>query len=270
MSVSRTRTLSITSGKGGVGKTTIAANMALNLAQKGKKVLLLDGDLGMGNVDIMFGVRTQKTIHDVLEGEAPLSEVLVDVAPGVTIIPGGSGIFELQTLNDRQKRVLLDHVTTLPQNYDYLIVDTAPGIDDNVLYLNSAVHQIGVVLTPDPASMADSYALIKVLNKYHREDRFSIICNQVRDEAEGLALFKRISDVASKFLYVSLDYQGSIPHDPLLTRATKSQQLVLDSQPHAVSSLAIQQITQKMCGFKGMESVKGGMQFFWEQLFRVA
>jgi flagellar biosynthesis protein FlhG len=270
MSVSRTRTLSITSGKGGVGKTTIAANMALNLAQKGKKVLILDGDLGMGNVDIMFGVRVQRTIQDVLDGEAPLSSVVVEVAPGVSIIPGGSGILELQTLTDLQKRVLLDQVTTLPQSFDFLIVDTAPGIDDTVLYLNSAVHQIGVVVTPDPSSMADSYALIKVLNKYHKEDRFSIICNQVRDESEGLALFKKLSDVASRFLYVSLDYQGSIPQDALLSRATKSQQLVLSSQPHAASSLSIQQITQKMCGFKGMESVKGGMQFFWEQLFRVA
>ncbi|HEX4922999.1 MAG TPA: MinD/ParA family protein [Bdellovibrionales bacterium] len=270
MSLARTRTLSITSGKGGVGKTTIAANMALNLAQKGKKVLILDGDLGMGNVDIMFGVRAQRTIQDVLAGEATLASILVDVAPGVTIIPGGSGILELQSLNDFQKRALLDEVAALPRSFDFMIVDTAPGIDDRVLYLNSAVHQIGVVLTPDPSSMADSYALIKVLNKYHKEDRFSIICNQVRDEAEGLALFKRLSDVASKFLYVSLDYQGSIPHDALLNRATRSQQLVLSSQPHASSSLAINQITQKMCGFKGMESVKGGMQFFWEQLFRVA
>jgi flagellar biosynthesis protein FlhG len=270
MSVGRTRTLSITSGKGGVGKTTIAANMALSLTQKGKKVLILDGDLGMGNVDIMFGVRVQKTIHDVLKGEVSLGEILIEVIPNLWIIPGGSGIVELQALSDWQKKALLDQVAALPQNFDFMIVDTAPGIDENVLYLNAAVHQIGVVLTPDPSSMADSYALIKVLNKYHREDRFSIICNQVRDEAEGLALFKKLSDVASRFLYVSLDYQGSIPNDVNLNRATKSQQLVLSTQPHTISSKAIGLITQNMCGFKGLESAKGGMQFFWEQLFRVA
>jgi len=161
MSAGKTRTLSITSGKGGVGKTTIATNMALHLAQKGKKVLILDGDLGMGNADIMFGIRTTRTIHDVLTGDLPLSSVLAEVAPGNWLIPGGSGILELQSLSDYQKRVLLDQVATLPQNFDFMIVDTAPGIDDNVLYLNAAVHQIAVVLTPDPASMADSYALSK-------------------------------------------------------------------------------------------------------------
>src|SRR5262245_5480538 len=138
MSVAKTRTLSITSGKGGVGKTTDAANVALHLAQKGKKVLILDGDLGMGNVDIMFGVRVTRTIHDVLQGEAPMSSVLIEVAPGISLIPGGSGIMELQSLTDYQKRILLDQVASLPQNFDFMIVDTAPGIDDNVLYLNAA------------------------------------------------------------------------------------------------------------------------------------
>ena len=232
--------------------------------------MILDGDLGMGNVDIMFGIRTSRTVHEVLKGDLELSDVLVEVAPRITLIPGGSGITELQNLSDQQKRALLDQVATLPENFDYLIVDTAPGIDDNVLYLNAAVHQIIVVLTPDPASMADSYALIKVLNKYHRENRFSIICNQVRDEAEGLALFRKLSDVASRFLFVSLDYQGSIPSDSNLNRATRSQQLVVSTNPHTPSSQSIQHITQKVCGFSSIKPVKGGMQFFWEQSIRVA
>ncbi|MGE3974462.1 MAG: MinD/ParA family protein [Bdellovibrionales bacterium] len=266
----RTRTLSITSGKGGVGKTTVTANTAFHLASQGKRVLILDGDLGMGNVDIMFGVRPTKTIYDVLSGTATMAEVLIEVSPKVHLIPGGSGILELQSLTDRQKRVLLDQVNAIGLDFDYMIVDTAPGIDDNVLYLNAAVHDINVILTPDPSSMADSYALIKVLNKYHRENKFSIICNQVRDEREGMILFKRLSDVASRFLFVSLDYKGCIPADTVLGRATKSQQLLLKSYPSAPSSLSLRRIADNISGFKTLETQKGGLQFFWEQLFQVA
>jgi len=266
----RTKTISITSGKGGVGKTTVTANLAYHLAQRGKRVLILDGDLGMGNVDIMFGVRTATTIYDVLNGNCPMSEVLIEVSPRIHLIPGGSGIMELQSLNDQQKRILLDQVNTIGLDFDYMLVDTAPGIDDNVLYLNAAVNEICVVLTPDPSSMADSYALIKVLNKYHRETKFSIICNNVRDEREGLILFKRLSDVTSRFLFVSLDYKGSIPHDPILSRATKAQQLLLKTYPMAPSSISIRDLAEKVAGFKNLEAQKGGLQFFWEQIFQVA
>lgn len=266
----RTKTFSITSGKGGVGKSTLTANMAVSLAKKGKRVLILDGDLGMGNIDIMFGSRTTQTIMDVLNGNCEMREIIQDVHPNVQLIPGGSGILELQTLNEAQKRVLLDQVTGLGLDVDYMIVDTAPGIGDNVLYLNTAVQEINIILTPDPSSMADSYALIKVLNKYHKETRFSIICNQVRDEKEGLQLFKRLSDVASKFLFVSLDYKGFIPSDLILSRATRSQQLIVQSAPDSISAQSISGLAEKISGFESLDKSKGGIQFFWEQLFQVA
>lgn len=266
----RTRTLSITSGKGGVGKSTITSNVAVSLANQGKKVLILDGDLGMGNIDIMFGVRSTKTILDVLNGDCDISEIIHEVHPNISLIPGGSGLMELQTLTDVQKRNLLDQVATLDLRPDYMIVDTAPGIGDNVLYLNTAVNEINIVLTPDPSSMADSYALIKVLNKYHKETRFSIICNQVKDDKEGLALFKRISDVASKFLFVSLDYKGFIPADLILNRATRSQQLIVQTAPQSPSARAISAISEKLSSIEQLDKSKGGIQFFWEQLFQVA
>ncbi len=270
MAIVRTKTLSITSGKGGVGKSTITANMAVSLAQQGKKVLILDGDLGMGNIDIMFGMRSSLTIMDVLSGKCEMSDVIQEIHPNIQLIPGGSGILELQNLNEVQKRVLLDQVTGLNLKADYMIVDTAPGIGDNVLYLNTAVHDINVVLTPDPSSMADSYALIKVLNKYHKETRFSVIANHVKDEKEGLALFKRISDVASKFLFVSLDYKGFIPSDLILSRATRSQQLIMQTAPNSPSAKSIQALAEKISGYGSLDKSKGGIQFFWEQLFQVA
>ena len=266
----RTKTFSITSGKGGVGKSTLTANVAVALAEQGKKILILDGDLGMGNLDIMFGIRSTKTILDVLNGSCEIDEIIHQVQPNISLIPGGSGLLELQNLSDVQKRNLLDQVATLDIQPDYMLVDTAPGIGDNVLYLNTAVNEINIILTPDPSSMADSYALIKVLNKHHKETRFSIICNQVKDEKEGLALFKRISDVASKFLFVSLDYKGFIPADLILSRATRSQQLIVQTAPQSPSARAIFSISEKLSSIEQLDKSKGGIQFFWEQLFQVA
>lgn len=270
LGTARTQVISITSGKGGVGKTSLVTNLALQLAREGKRVLILDGDLGMANVDLMFKVRPERTIHDLITGDAEMNDVLVEVARNITLIPGGSGVFELQNLSAFEKQALLDQVSTLGLAYDVMLIDTAPGIDENVLYLNSAAQQICVVVTPDPASLADSYALIKVLNQRCRENRFSIICNQVKDEADGHRLFERLDSVAAKFLYVSLDYLGSIPMDPVLRQATRSQQLVTQAYPSAPSSQAICQLAQ---GFKGTASApecKGSLQFFWEQLVRLA
>jgi flagellar biosynthesis protein FlhG len=266
----RTRTISITSGKGGVGKTTMISNIALSLANQGKCVLILDGDLGMANVDIMFGVRPQRTIYDLLSGECELSEVMTQISPNLYLIPAGNGIVELQNLSSAQKRAILDQVSELDMGFDYMLIDTAPGIDDNVLYLNSAAQEIHVIITPDPASIADSYALIKVLNRLHHEEKFKILCNQVKDEAEGLALYGRFADVVNRFLYVSLDYQGCIPFDLNLRQAVRAQKLIISTQPQSVSAQAVQKIARKISGYREVEEMKGGLQFFWEHLVGVA
>jgi flagellar biosynthesis protein FlhG len=266
----KTRTISITSGKGGVGKSTLVSNLALALSNRGKKVLILDGDLGMANVDIMFGVRTYSSIYDVIRGEKSMDEVVVPVRENISLVPGGSGVYGLHNLDIVQKQNVLDQVSSLEGRYDYFLIDTAPGIADNVLYLNSASEEIFVVLTPDPASLADSYALIKVLNQKQGEKRFSIICNMVKDEAEGMQVFKRLSDVAAKFLYVSLDYKGHIPLDPNLRQATKTQQLILSSFPQSPSAQAVENLTKKISDSEMFSELKGGMQFFWRQLSGVA
>jgi flagellar biosynthesis protein FlhG len=267
---SRTRTISVTSGKGGVGKSTLVANLAMSLSQQGFRILILDGDLGMANVDVMFGIRTTHSVEHVLTGERSLKDIVVEVAPNIHLIPGGSGVYGLQNLDIFQKKTLLDQVSELPTPYDYMIIDTASGIDENVLYLNSAAQDILVVVTPEPASMTDAYALIKVLHKKFGEDRFSIVANMVQDEGEALAIYRRLSDVAQKFLCVSLDYKGFIPNDGNLRIATKSQQLVMQMEPKAASSYAIKMLSEKLSGYTPIANTKGGMQFFWEQLVGVA
>lgn len=270
LGTARTTVISITSGKGGVGKTSLVTNMALQLAREGKRVLILDGDLGMANVDIMFNVRANKNIHDLVTGEAEISEVLIEVSKNVSLLPGGSGIFALRNLSVFEKQALLDQVSALGTAYDFMLIDTAPGIDENVLYLNSAAQEICVVVTPEPASIADSYALIKVLNQRCRENRFSIICNQVKDEVDGYKLYEKLNSVAHKFLYVSLDYLGSVPSDPILRQSTRAQQLVIRASPDAPSARAISKLVQGFKGYEARTECKGSLQFFWEQLVQLA
>jgi flagellar biosynthesis protein FlhG len=265
-----TKTISITSGKGGVGKTTLTANLAYSLAKQGRKVLIFDGDLGMANVDIMFGVKPEHTIMDVLRGGKDIQQVVVELAPNISLIPGGSGLVELNRLNAFERRSLLDTVSVLDFQYDYMLIDTAPGITDNVLYLNSASQKSAVVITPDPSSLADSYALIKVLHQEYKETRFSIICNQVRDEVDGLSLYNRFSEVVNRFLNIGLDYWGALPMDAAIRRATQSQRLIMRQEPTSESAKSLLKISNKLQGSVEQIETKSGLQFFWEQVVGVA
>lgn len=262
----RTRTISITSGKGGVGKTTLISNIALTLAQQGKKVLILDGDLGMANVDILFGVKTMGNVHDIVSGQKEMKDIILEVSKNVFLIPGGSGVVEFNRLNHFERRAMIEGVRSLPMGFDYLLIDTAPGISENVLFLNSAVQTVSVVITPDPASFADAYALIKVLNQRHRVNRFAIICNQVRDEQEGLGLFQRFNDVVNRFLYIGLDYWGSVPNDVVLKKAIQMQRLIVRHDAGAESAKAIRKIAQQIDNSTQKLDVNGGMQMFWDQV----
>lgn len=265
-----TRTISITSGKGGVGKSTLVANMAYELGAKGSRVLILDGDMGMANVDIMFGKPARLNIGHVLDNRCQLEDILIEVAPNVQLIPGGSGVYGLSRLAPLQKHILLDQVSRLNRSFDYMLVDTAPGIDDNVLYLNAAAQEILVVVTPDPSSLTDAYALIKVLNQRYRENRFSVVANMVRDEIEARHVFHKLSDVASRFLCVSLDYRGFIPNDLNLRQSIRSQELVVQSQGRCPASVAIRTLAENLKSSERFTEMKGGLQFFWNQLSGVA
>lgn len=264
------KAVSITSGKGGVGKSTITCNLALSLEEKGYQVLILDGDFGMANVDIMFSTQPRYNLMDVLNGKCCVEDAVHSVSPGIDILSGGSGLVELQKISNFQKLNLLQQIGELHSEYDFLLVDTAPGIDSNVLYLNSAVDQILITLTPEPASMADSYALIKVLNQTYRTSKFSIICNKVRSEEEGLFLFQRFAGVVDQFLDVGLDFLGVIQNDTQLSKSTAQGSLILRSAPDIPVSKQIGKIGDKISVLPEGEKSPGGLHFFWEQIVGVA
>lgn len=265
-----TKTVSISSGKGGVGKTTVVTNLAHQLAKQGQKVLIFDGDVGMANADIMFGQRAQHSIIDVLDGRMGVRDIILRVEPQVDLIPGGSGIVEFNRMSLFQKRALLDSVGELQGYYDWLLVDTAPGIADHVLYLNAAADEAMIIVTPDPASITDSYALIKVLHQLHRVDHFGIICNQVRDYEDGLNLFRRFNEVVSRFLNVGLDFRGSLPQDALLRRANIQQRIISRQFPDAQVSLGFNDLALGLMESHSKTQSRGGLQFFWEQVAGVA
>lgn len=265
-----TRTLSFTSGKGGVGKTSMLVNVAMGLADQGNRVLIFDGDLGLANVDIFFNQRPKGNIFEVLEGSKELAEIVTPVAANVDLISGGHGMIEASRLNPFARKSVIDAVTQLEGTYDYLLIDTSPGLNDNVLYLNTAAQQIVVVITPDAASITDSYALIKLLHQLHGEKKFNILCNQVRDEADGLALFSRFNEVVGRFLCVGLDYLGSVPHDPVYKRSSQLQKLALRADVKSEAVLHIRKLVTSVQMRSSGHPEKGGLQFFWEQVVGVA
>lgn len=266
----KTKTIAVTSGKGGVGKTTLTANIAYSLALKGRKVLIFDGDLGMANVDIMYGVKPNGNILEVIRGEKEIEDIITPLTPNISLIPGGTGLVELNRLNAFERRALLDSVSSLDGQYDVMLIDTAPGLSENVLYLNSAAQLSGVVITPDPSSLTDSYGLIKVLNQEYKENKFGIICNQVANDGEGLSLYNRFNDVVNKFLNIGLDYWGGLPHDLLLKKSTQNQRLIVKYEPKSPSAEHISQIASRLeKKLTGVET-KAGLQFFWEQVMGVA
>lgn len=230
--------ISITSGKGGVGKTSIVCNLAMCLSKLGKKVLIFDGDLGMANVDIFFGVHPQKNLQDLLDG-TPLKTCLTQVAQNIDLLAGGSGLYSLCHLNAFQRREILSDISTMNYMYDYLLIDTAPGLHDHVLHLNSVADECMVVLTPDPSSFTDAYALIKVLHQKHKTQKISIICNQAQDEKSGIQLYLRFADVVQQFLTVSLNYKKTIPFDQQLKLSNQLQRLVIRQDAKSTSSLAL-------------------------------
>jgi flagellar biosynthesis protein FlhG len=264
------RTLSFTSGKGGVGKTTLTVNLSYCLAQLGKKVLILDGDMSLANVDIFLKKTPEHSLNDFFEGRVTLPELVMKYSKNLHILPGASGILQMTQLDNFQKKMLIDAVSQLEGDYDYLLIDTASGISDEVLYLSSAAQEVYVVIQPDPSSLTDSYALMKLLNQKYRLKSFTVITNQVLNEEEGLKVFHRMNSVTTKFLNVNLNYAGFVPFDLKVRQAASKQELISASGPHSLSSFNIKKIADMINRTPAREECRGGLQFFWNQALHIA
>ncbi len=255
------RVISISSGKGGVGKTFTSVHLAAHAARNGQKVLLIDADLGLANVDIMLGLNASGTMRNLLTGDATLNDLIMPCLYGFDVLPGGSGMYELTSLNVSEQQTILDSLREAGHQYDLILIDTAAGIGENVLYFASAAETALVVLTPDPTSLTDAYALIKVLSRQRDVRRFMILINQT-DEIDGHITFKRLLSVTDRYLDVYLDYIGYVPQHPAVRKAIQRQKLLDASDPHIFPHLS--KLFDSLLQRPRNTSRSGGLQFFWE------
>ncbi|MBF0624849.1 MAG: MinD/ParA family protein [Magnetococcales bacterium] len=260
-------TLAVTSGKGGVGKTLVTVNLAVNFARQGLKVLIIDADLGLANIDVVLGLSPDFTIQDMLEGRMSIEQVAVPGPEGITILPAASGVAELSTLSEEQRMALMDHIDHWDADFDVVLVDTGAGISTNVRYFVLSVERILVVATPDPASITDAYALMKVMFLNHRIDHFELVVNQVKSEQEALEVYRTLHRVADRFLHIGLNFAGFIPYDPQLVQAVRQQASVSQMFPSAPSSLAFASLADKVLKQCQEDRENNGRaMFFWRRV----
>jgi len=260
--------ISITSGKGGVGKTNISVNLAYLLGYKGYRTLLLDADLGLGNVDVLLGINPEFNIFHLLSNQIGLNDVIYQTKYNFSILPAPSGVTEFLTLTPGQKLEFLEILDPLEDKLDFFLVDTGAGINDNVLYFNMAAQYRIVVLTPEPTSLTDSYALIKVLNLKHKVHNFHIIVNLCKDLIHAKNIFKRLYLACDHFLKeVSLNFLGYIPRDKNVIEAVKEQVPFCEKYPKTSATKGLSNVVNNVITLKNYKkNVDGNIKFFWKKL----
>ena len=262
--------VSFSSGKGGVGKTNIVANTAIALAKMGRRPLIFDADLGLANIDVLLGLAPKYNIKHVLSGDCGMKEIIVKGPNGILILPASSGVPELLDLTEAQKRLLLDEMDSLGETIDTLLIDTAAGISDTVLYFNVASFHRIVVVTPEPTSITDAYALIKVLHSRHKVDSFCILVNMASSEQEAKKVYSQLAQVADRFLGpLRMIYLGFIPKDHNLQKAVLQQRAVLDMYPEAPSSVAFLRLAQRLAELDRDTRADGNIKFFWRDFLEM-
>ena len=267
MSASLPVVLSVTSGKGGVGKTNLSINLALCLAGMGKRCVILDADLGLANVDVLLGLTPERNLFHVFHEGVSLRDILHPTEHGFSILPASSGVSEMLSLSTGQKLELLEAMDVLEDKLDFLIVDTGAGINDTVLYFNLAVQERLLVLTPEPTSLTDAYALVKVLKLRHEVDRFHVVVNMVKDEKGAKEIFAKLSNACDHFLTgVSLDFVGYVPLDGAVRQAVIQQKPFCSVTPAGDACRAVNKIAQKLTQWKPQDHLDGNIKFFWKKL----
>jgi flagellar biosynthesis protein FlhG len=254
------KTIAITSGKGGVGKTNVTANLAIAMRKLGRKVMIVDADLGLSNIEVLLRLAPKFNIQHVLKGGMALRDVVVEGPHGVQLLSAGSGVQELTILDEFQRLKILEAFAAYQSDIDVLLIDTAAGISDNVAFFCIASQEIVVVTSPEPTAIADASALISVLYTRYQENEFHVLVNSVKNPEEAVEAFRRLSLATEKFLCLSLDYLGFLPYDESVQSAVRAQRPFIDMYPQNPISRRITEIAK---GFLGRtEKVKGTLQFF--------
>lgn len=236
------KVISVTSGKGGVGKTNIVANMGISFSKKGKRVLILDADLGLGNLDILLGLAPKYNLSHVISGDKKLSEIIIDFDDRMSILPASSGIDEFTQLTERQQSLIIKELNSVLKNFDILLIDTGAGISSAVMYFNTLAEEVIIVVSPEPTSITDAYALMKVLSIKYSASKFKLLINQAKDAKEAKMVFMQLRLVTDRFINVSLEYLGHIKYDSKISTSVKNQKAVVNMFPTTSASLCFKNI----------------------------
>ena len=272
MSISKTKqtakVIAVASGKGGVGKTNISVNMALAMADLDLQVTLLDADLGLANVDVLLGLHPLRNLSHVIQGECGLQDILIKGPNDINIIPATSGIKMMNNLSSTQHAALVHAFDELVDITDVLIIDTCAGLADSVMSFCTAAQEVVIVVCNEPASIADAYALIKVLSQEHGVSHFRVLVNMVQNEEEGRRLYARLVKVTGRFLDVVLNFMGSIPRDQNLIKSLQRQSPLLLTYPSSPAALAFKKLAKVADKWSGTSNSKGGLEFFMSSMVR--
>ena len=247
---SNAKVIVVTSGKGGVGKTSFSVNAAMEFARKGKKVVVFDADFGLANVEVMLGIRPKYNLLDLIHNNMSMEDIITQGPENIEFISGGSGVSELATLDNDSIKLLISKLVQLDKMYDIVIIDTGAGITDSVMEFVLVGPEIVLVVTPEPTSITDSYSLLKVLR---RKDKFdplyktiNVVVNRASGEEEGIEVYNKINTVSSKFLNIDLKYMGFVPQDKNAAYAVIEQKPVVSAYPMSPASKAIAEIANKL------------------------
>jgi len=266
---SKMRVIAVTSGKGGVGKTNLTVNLAIALAAYGQRIIILDGDLGLANVDIAFGLTARYTIEHLLSGEKTIEEIIITGPQGIGIIPGGSGVQELANVERDRLTNVLTNLGRLEKMADILIIDTGAGLGHTVMNFLQAADDIILVTTPEPTALIDAYGLLKTLRKEAGEVPVHVVINRVRSQEDAQATFKRLETAVLKFLDGSLNFMGWVFDDPLVGRSVMLQEPLGISFPESSAYRCIQWIAGTVAGiYLRPPRQAGGVRGFLSKLLR--
>lgn len=259
----KAKIITITSGKGGVGKSNFVVNMGITLHKKGKKVLIFDADIGMGNDDVLMGVLPSYNVFDLLEGK-DINEVVVEGPYGINLLPGGSGINYIENLEEEERLAFIEKLTSLDK-YDYIFIDTGAGINKNVLAFIACSEETIVITTPEPTSLTDAYSLIKATDHFKLTNTANVIVNRAFSIKDGEETYNKLKRAVEKFLTIKVNYLGSISEDRKLVEGVRAQVPFTILHPKCDASKSIERISNKLIGNASVENM--GVEGLFKKLF---